>query len=218
MGSYVLIDLHNQYTHEVGELPRRSKAVVIEAIKISPGAVKLQDLTRERLIEFGRKRSQTRCRASDAIGSVAIQLRVDLADTIGIVPATHRRSTHWIVDDSGTGETILYSACMAAISSAKAWPRGSAICCDLTRPTTTARTHLSVNKDAVVANSTCRWSDFAYAVPRRTSSSVGASLISDGHSYGELDEVTAAMDFLLSDDALFVTSSLYTADGGTMWL
>jgi hypothetical protein len=41
----------------VGELPRRSKAAVMEALKISPGAVKLQDLTRERQIEFGRKRA-----------------------------------------------------------------------------------------------------------------------------------------------------------------
>jgi NAD(P)-dependent dehydrogenase (short-subunit alcohol dehydrogenase family) len=71
---------------------------------------------------------------------------------------------------------------------------------------------------AVVANSTCRWSDFAHAVPRPTSSPVCASLISDGHSYGEPDKVTAVMEFLLSDDASFVTSSLYTVDGGTMWL
>jgi hypothetical protein len=43
-------------------------------------------------------------------------------------------------------------------------------------------------------------------------------LISDGHSYGEPDKVTAVMEFLLSDDASFVTSSPYTVDGGTMWL
>jgi NAD(P)-dependent dehydrogenase (short-subunit alcohol dehydrogenase family) len=35
---------------------------------------------------------------------------------------------------------------------------------------------------------------------------------------GEPDEVAAVTEFLLSDDASFVTSSLYTADGGTMWL
>jgi hypothetical protein len=142
---------------------------------------------------------QTRCRASDAIGSVAIQLRINLADTIGIVPATLRRSTHWIVDDSGTGETIPAAPPSAAIH-------------DLLQRL--ARTFQST-RSAVVANSTCRWSDFAYAVPRRTSSSVCASLISDGHSYGEPDEVTAVLEFLLSDGASFVTSSLYTVDGRT---
>jgi hypothetical protein len=35
---------------------------------------------------------------------------------------------------------------------------------------------------------------------------------------GGPDEVAAVMEFLLSDDASFATSSLYTADGGTMWL
>ena len=34
----------------------------------------------------------------------------------------------------------------------------------------------------------------------------------------EPDEVAAVMEFLLSDDVSFVTSSLYTADGGTRWL
>lgn len=40
-----------------------------------------------------------------------------------------------------------------------------------------ARTHLSVNKDApIAANSTCCWPHFAYAISRRTSSSVRTSL------------------------------------------
>jgi hypothetical protein len=42
----------------VGELPRRSKAAVMEGLKISLGAVKLPDLTRERLIKFGRNRAK----------------------------------------------------------------------------------------------------------------------------------------------------------------
>jgi meso-butanediol dehydrogenase/(S,S)-butanediol dehydrogenase/diacetyl reductase len=36
--------------------------------------------------------------------------------------------------------------------------------------------------------------------------------------YGEPDEAAAVMAFLLSDDASYVTSSLYTVDGGTMWM
>ncbi len=52
-----------------------------------------------------------------------------------------------------------------------------------TAPRYEARTHLSVNKDApVAANSTCCWSHFAYAISRRTSSSVCANLISDRHN------------------------------------
>jgi hypothetical protein len=36
--------------HEVGELPRRSKAAVMEALKISLGAVKLPDWDSQPLI------------------------------------------------------------------------------------------------------------------------------------------------------------------------
>jgi hypothetical protein len=58
-----------------------------------------------------------------------------------------------------------------------------AICCDLTRHTITrlARTFGQQGR-AVAANSTCRWSHFAYAISRRTSSTVCASLISDRHN------------------------------------
>jgi hypothetical protein len=44
--------------HEVGKLPRQSKAVVMDALKISLGALKLPDLTRERLIKFGSNRAK----------------------------------------------------------------------------------------------------------------------------------------------------------------
>ena len=44
-----------------------------------------------------------------------------------------------------------------------------------------ARTQFGQQGRAVAANSTCRWSHFAYAISRRTSSSVRASLNSDRH-------------------------------------
>jgi NAD(P)-dependent dehydrogenase (short-subunit alcohol dehydrogenase family) len=34
--------------------------------------------------------------------------------------------------------------------------------------------------------------------------------------YGEPEEVAAVMNFLLSEDASYVTASLYTVDGGMM--
>jgi hypothetical protein len=43
---------------EVGKPPRRSKAAVMESLKDALGTVKLPQLNRERLIEFGRKRAK----------------------------------------------------------------------------------------------------------------------------------------------------------------
>lgn len=53
-----LITLHIDDMTEVGKPIRRSKAAVLEALKVSLGRVKIQDLTRERLIEFGKKRAK----------------------------------------------------------------------------------------------------------------------------------------------------------------
>ncbi|WP_247519834.1 hypothetical protein [Bradyrhizobium sp. 190] len=53
-----IIDLHVEDMHEVGRPPRPSKAAVLDALKASLGAVKLSQLNRERLIEFGRKRAK----------------------------------------------------------------------------------------------------------------------------------------------------------------
>jgi hypothetical protein len=53
-----LITLYIDDLTEVGKPIRRSKRAVMEALKVSLGRVKLQDLTRERLIEFGRKRAK----------------------------------------------------------------------------------------------------------------------------------------------------------------
>ncbi|KWV50914.1 hypothetical protein AS156_13865 [Bradyrhizobium macuxiense] len=43
---------------EVGKPPRRSKAAVMASLKTELGGVKLPTLNRERLIEFGRKRTK----------------------------------------------------------------------------------------------------------------------------------------------------------------
>lgn len=53
-----LIDLHIEDMKEVGKPPRRSKAAVMEALKVALGGVKIPPLTRERLIEYGKRRAK----------------------------------------------------------------------------------------------------------------------------------------------------------------
>jgi hypothetical protein len=53
-----LITLHIDDMAGVGKPIRRSKAAVLEALKVSLGRVKIQNLTRERLVEFGKKRAK----------------------------------------------------------------------------------------------------------------------------------------------------------------
>jgi len=60
-----LVDLHDQDMCEAGKPPRRSKAAVMEALKEAPGPVKLPQLNRERLSEFGEKRANTTIDNSD---------------------------------------------------------------------------------------------------------------------------------------------------------
>ncbi|MCS3448642.1 MULTISPECIES: integrase [Bradyrhizobium] len=52
-----LIALHLDDLAQVGKPVRRSKSMVLKALKTSLGRVNLRDLSRERLIEFGRKRA-----------------------------------------------------------------------------------------------------------------------------------------------------------------
>ena len=52
-----LIALHLDDLSQVGKPVRRSKSMVLKALKISLGRVNLKDITREKLIEFGRKRA-----------------------------------------------------------------------------------------------------------------------------------------------------------------
>lgn len=53
-----LIDLHIHDLYEVGKPLRRSKAAVMEALKLSLGGVKIAKLDRERLIDFGKRRAK----------------------------------------------------------------------------------------------------------------------------------------------------------------
>jgi hypothetical protein len=53
-----LITLHTDDIAEAGKLIRRSKSAVLLALKVALGRVNIQDLTRERLIEFGKKRAK----------------------------------------------------------------------------------------------------------------------------------------------------------------
>jgi len=43
---------------DVGRPPRRSKAAVVEALKVPLGTVRLVDLDRERLFDFGKRRAK----------------------------------------------------------------------------------------------------------------------------------------------------------------
>lgn len=81
-----LIDLHDQDMHEVGKPPRRSKAAVLQALKDSLGPVKLPQLNRERLIEFGRKRAKQ--------GAGPATLAIDLSFIRTIV--SHAAAVHGI--------------------------------------------------------------------------------------------------------------------------
>ena len=49
-----LIDLYIEDVCEVGKAPCRSKAFMLEALREKPGRVKINDPTRERLIQFGK--------------------------------------------------------------------------------------------------------------------------------------------------------------------
>jgi integrase len=81
-----LIDLHDEDMREVGKPPRRSKAAVMESLKDALGTVKLPQLNRERLIEFGRKRAKQ--------GAGPATLAIDLSFIRTIV--SHAAAVHGI--------------------------------------------------------------------------------------------------------------------------
>jgi integrase len=53
-----LVDLHVDDMREVGKAPRRSKRFTLDALKAKLGKVKFKNLTRERLIQFGKDRAK----------------------------------------------------------------------------------------------------------------------------------------------------------------
>lgn len=53
-----LVDLHVQDMCDVGKAPRRSKQFTLDALKAKLGKVKLKDLSRECLIQFGKERAK----------------------------------------------------------------------------------------------------------------------------------------------------------------
>lgn len=81
-----LIDLHVRDLLEAGKPIRRSKRAVLEAMKLSLGKTRYQDLTRQKLIEFGRKRAKA--------GAGPATLAIDIS-FIGTV-LTHAAAVHEI--------------------------------------------------------------------------------------------------------------------------
>jgi hypothetical protein len=81
-----LIALHLDDLAQVGKPVRRSKSTVLKALKTSLGRVRLNDITRERLIEFGRKR------AAHGAGPVTLAIDFSFIRTV----LTHAAAVHGI--------------------------------------------------------------------------------------------------------------------------
>jgi integrase len=81
-----LIDIHIADMHEVGQPIRRSKAAVLTAMKSQLGSIRLRNLTRERLIEYGRSR------AKDGAGPATLAIDFSFLRTI----VTHAAAVHGI--------------------------------------------------------------------------------------------------------------------------
>ena len=81
-----LIALHLDDLAQVGKPVRRSKFMVLKALKTSLGRVNLKEITRERLIEFGRKR------AAQGAGPATLAIDFSFIRTI----LTHAAAVHGI--------------------------------------------------------------------------------------------------------------------------
>lgn len=82
-----LVDLHIDDMREVGKAPRRSKQKSLEKLKRDLGDVMLRDLTRERLIAFGKSR------AKEGAGPMTIGMDLGYVRTILV----HATAIHGIV-------------------------------------------------------------------------------------------------------------------------
>ena len=71
---------------EVGKAPRRSKAASLDALKAKLGRVALRDITRERLIQFGRDR------AKEGAGPVTVGIDLGYVKTV----LTHAAAVHGV--------------------------------------------------------------------------------------------------------------------------
>lgn len=65
-----LIDLHIDDMREVGKAPRRSKHATLESLRSKLGKIRINDLTRERIIQFGKDR------AKEGAGPVTISMDI----------------------------------------------------------------------------------------------------------------------------------------------
>jgi|GEM_PF-53404 len=82
-----LVDLHIEDMCEVGKAPRRSKRFTLDALKMKLGKVRLKDLTRERLIQFGKERAKE--------GAGPVTLSADLGYLKLVL--THAAAVHGVV-------------------------------------------------------------------------------------------------------------------------
>jgi hypothetical protein len=71
-----LIDLHDADMHEVEKPPRRSKAAVLGALKLSLGCVKIMNLDRAHLINYGK------CRAKQGAGPATLAIDFSFIRTV----------------------------------------------------------------------------------------------------------------------------------------
>ena len=81
-----LIDLHVEDMKEVNQAPRRSKAFTLEALKKKLGKVKVKDITRERVIQFGKDR------AKEGAGAVTISMDIGYLKLV----VSHAAAVHGI--------------------------------------------------------------------------------------------------------------------------